>query len=715
MIIKDLGAVTAYAAAVEKGYTGTEEEFATLMASYATVAEEAAESAESASQSAESASSSASTATTKASEATTAAQTATAKAEEAQADADAAALDASQALSAASTATSKASEAAQSASDAVTAKTAAQTAQTAAEGSATTAQTAAQTATQKAAEAAESARTLTIDTTLTQSGQAADSKVVGDEIGRVGRELGDVNNNQSLFGIVEATVEPVSVTVITGYAVYNKKDGADNGRVVSSTNAGYCVLEVTAGERYFISTRSGGNYSAVAFFNSSTISKNSYIGSPDYQASYTTLTDYMVTVPTGATHMTINTLNNSEYPISLKRLNAVKTVDALYEAGYGKQSDIDNIINKFNYIEQCQKVGDESVTRNAYMNGRNVVTEAADSYSLTDYFEMKSGDVFFLNFVYRITVFDVNKAYSQEVAVSSLANYSGSPRWNTWTATSNGYVRFSINNTTQPHWGAAVKMLNTGDYEIVSLGDSLFGNNQKPYDLTTYIQNATNLKSANCGFGGTRASETTVEQYKPLCFCNIADCINTGDWSTINIDWATLYGDNVFMVNKDLLININWDKVKIMTVAFGTNDMNGNVTIDNESNPLDKTTYKGSLRYGIEKILSAYPNITIVMLSPLYRYRAVGDDYSQIDYDSDTGNGQGNFIMQPYLEAMRDVAEEYHLPFFDNYNGVGLNKLTAPHWLRDGTHINYTVGPYKIGSRIGEEIATILNANRTKD
>lgn len=44
-IRKNLGGVTAYAYAKSKGYTGTEEEFAELMASYATVAEEADESA----------------------------------------------------------------------------------------------------------------------------------------------------------------------------------------------------------------------------------------------------------------------------------------------------------------------------------------------------------------------------------------------------------------------------------------------------------------------------------------------------------------------------------------------------------------------------------------------------------------------------------------------------------------------------------------------
>lgn len=243
MIIKDLGAVTAYAAAVEKGYTGTEEEFATLMASYASVAEEAAESAESAQASATTASSAASTATTKASEATTAAQTATAKAEEAQADADAAALDASQALSAASTATTKASEAAQSASDAVTAKTAAQSAQSIAEESATTAQTAAQTATQKAAEAAESARTLTIDTTLTQSGQAADAKKTGDEIT-------DIQNLMFVEKVLDFTP---NFLIETGAAVGT----TINTTPVANNSLEYIINECKKGEIFTVSGTGG--------------------------------------------------------------------------------------------------------------------------------------------------------------------------------------------------------------------------------------------------------------------------------------------------------------------------------------------------------------------------------------------------------------------------------------------------------------------------
>ena len=158
-VVKDLGAVSAYAYAVEKGYTGTEAEFAELMADYAEVGQRAEDAAESALNSKTAAQTAATTATNKASEATTAAQTATTKAGEAQTSAQTASSKASEASQSAQTASQKATEASKSASQASgyantaeTAKTAAQTAQTAAE----TAQGKAETAQEAAENAAES-------------------------------------------------------------------------------------------------------------------------------------------------------------------------------------------------------------------------------------------------------------------------------------------------------------------------------------------------------------------------------------------------------------------------------------------------------------------------------------------------------------------------------------------------------------------------------
>lgn len=104
-VVKDLGAATAYGYAVEKGYTGTEAEFAELMASYADVGQTAVDAKDAAVAAKTAAQTAATTATNKASEATTAAQTASTKA--------------SEAVGCVETATQKATEATQSASQAL--------------------------------------------------------------------------------------------------------------------------------------------------------------------------------------------------------------------------------------------------------------------------------------------------------------------------------------------------------------------------------------------------------------------------------------------------------------------------------------------------------------------------------------------------------------------------------------------------------------------
>ena len=178
----NLGTATAYGYAKDKGYTGTEEEFAELMASYASVAQSAAASAEAAAASA-------TTATTKASEASSSATTATNAKTAAETAATTATTKAGEASTSATTASTKAGEASTSASTASTKATEASNSATSAAGSATTASTkageaatSATNAAASAAAAAQSAATLVIDATLTHAGQAADAKATGDAI-----------------------------------------------------------------------------------------------------------------------------------------------------------------------------------------------------------------------------------------------------------------------------------------------------------------------------------------------------------------------------------------------------------------------------------------------------------------------------------------------------------------------------------------------------
>ena len=146
---KYIGDVSAYAYAVSKGYIGTEEEFAELMAAYADVGQTAVDAKDAAIVAKTAAETAASTATSKASEATIAAQTASTKAGEAQTSAQTASSKASEASQGASQASGYAQTAETARTDAQTAKTAAETARD----NAVAAKTAAETAQGKAEDA----------------------------------------------------------------------------------------------------------------------------------------------------------------------------------------------------------------------------------------------------------------------------------------------------------------------------------------------------------------------------------------------------------------------------------------------------------------------------------------------------------------------------------------------------------------------------------
>ena len=198
---KNLGMVTAYAYAVSKGYSGTEEEFAELMASYADVAQDAEASAQAAAQSATTAEQKA---TQAAGSATNAAGSATSASESAQAAAGSSNSASLYAQNASASATNAAGSASSASTHAGNASASAQ----AAEGSANAAQESATTATAKAGEAATSATTaveaaqraedaattLVIDDTLTHAGQAADAKKTGDEIGELKEDFNDLKS-----------------------------------------------------------------------------------------------------------------------------------------------------------------------------------------------------------------------------------------------------------------------------------------------------------------------------------------------------------------------------------------------------------------------------------------------------------------------------------------------------------------------------------------
>ena len=357
--------------------------------------------------------------------------------------------------------------------------------------------------------------------------------------------------------------------------------------------------------------------------------------------------------------------------------------------------------------------GIDSFTIGYKFNNAGAIVVDNDCVVSNDYFFAEEGTVLLMLYTLHIVRYTMDKAFVSYTHVRDTALYSGQEGWNVFVAPATGYYRFTFAKVT---YGYGITRLDSNPFEIVCLGDSIFGNNQPPYDLPTYIEVMTGKKTANCGFGGTEAGTWDgtqypnmqyMEKYNPLSYCGIADAIASGDWTDIDIDWYTLYGDAAFMPNKYILKNIDFSKVRVITVAFGENDWAHKRVMDNEEDLLDTSTFKGALRYGTETILTAYPNINIVFLSPIWSY-AYG---SEVDYTmntDNTANGDGVYL-SAYITAMKEVAAEYHLPFFDNYTNGIINALNGRQMIRDKSHLNTGMGVDRMGRLIGAEVASVFD------
>lgn len=237
---------------------------------------------------------------------------------------------------------------------------------------------------------------------------------------------------------------------------------------------------------------------------------------------------------------------------------------------------------------------------------------------------------------------------------------------------------------------------------IVNFGDSIFGNYQFPNDISTEIAKLTGATVHNCGFGGCQMSEHSIEDYKPFSMCKLADAITTGDFTTQDEKANGTVVPSYFKSHVDLLKSIDFTDVDIVTIAYGTNDFTSGDALENADNNKDATKFAGALRYSIETLLNTYPHLKIFVCSQTYRFWY--DDSGNFSEDSDTKTFSSGLKLTDFVEKTKEVAEEYHLPFVNNYN-IGMNKYNRSVYFSsaDGTHPKL-VGRHLIASHIAKEL-----------
>ena len=231
--------------------------------------------------------------------------------------------------------------------------------------------------------------------------------------------------------------------------------------------------------------------------------------------------------------------------------------------------------------------------------------------------------------------------------------------------------------------------------KIVCFGDSITGNFQAPTDYPSMIADLTGATVYNAGFGGCCMCDNGQTR-RLFTMCRLVDSIVAGDFSAQrNSGVSITYGGtsiNYVPERLDTLESIDWSEIDYITIAYGTNDWNSNYGLDNENNLLDTTTYIGAFRYSVEKLLTAYPNIKIMVITPLWRWWDTNTGMpSEIHSDyidsNDYAKGTGYKLWQ-YGDALVSAAKLYHVPVFDLYWNCMMNKQNRFQYFNttDGTH-----------------------------
>ena len=244
------------------------------------------------------------------------------------------------------------------------------------------------------------------------------------------------------------------------------------------------------------------------------------------------------------------------------------------------------------------------------------------------------------------------------------------------------------------------KIKDSGDIDlsgktIVCFGDSITGNFPPPLDYPSLLSKMTGATVYNVGFGGCCMCDNGQER-RLFTMCRLVDSIVAGDFTPQSESGVSItYGGTSYNYIPDriaTLESIDWTKVDYITIAYGTNDWNSNYEIDNQNDPLDTTTYIGAFRYAVEKLLTTYPNIKVLPITPLWRWwdtnsgmpSGVTGDY----LDANTyAKGTGYYLWN-YGNALIEAAKWYHIPVLDMYFNCMMNKQNRFQYFNptDGTH-----------------------------
>jgi len=250
-------------------------------------------------------------------------------------------------------------------------------------------------------------------------------------------------------------------------------------------------------------------------------------------------------------------------------------------------------------------------------------------------------------------------------------------------------------------------------YELVFLGDSIIGT-ENHYSVVDIVGEKLGMTAFNGAFGGSTMSlsETTIwgsVSNNQWSMVRIAQAMAYKDWQSqkMAMSYAVSYEKSnrqafdYFEERMEELTSIDFSKTKVLVIEHGTNDYNSTRKLDNSEDLYDITTFGGALRSTLQILQKEYPDLQIVLLSPLY-CQFSGED-GQPGNLTDFGQG----TLEAYVSLEQTIAKEFGVPFIDAYHNSGIGEENAKQYLADGLHLT-DEGVLLYGEYVAEELEKIL-------
>lgn len=224
-------------------------------------------------------------------------------------------------------------------------------------------------------------------------------------------------------------------------------------------------------------------------------------------------------------------------------------------------------------------------------------------------------------------------------------------------------------------------------WDVVVTGDSIIGKEREDGAVDVYFEEYSGLTMVNGAFGGNCASVEDADRYsyqgESITLPYLAEAICYRDFG---VQWADLAANQTkvayFEASLRNLAAVDFGQTKILMLSFGTNDYLSGKKPDDPENPFNIESYGGALRYSIELLKKTYPDLEIVLVTPLFCHITGQKNCLEEAF-------YGGETLDKYAEIEKDIAAEYGLNVIDVLDGLGVDESNYEQYTDGGgLHLN---------------------------